>query len=200
MASANTERKATAGDLNDLYETPLESLQLLYENVKFYPLDRILEPCDGMGQISDFLYGKGLNVETNEMFRDKYGTDQMYAEDFLTTDLFNGNTQCKHSFDVVVMNPPFKMSLEFINKALTVAPRVLVFGRASLLEGQKRYKELFSKGNLHNIYMHTKRVGCRKGVMDGDVVTFEPAVNCVCYCWYEFKAEKVDSPKFHWLV
>lgn len=200
MASVNTKRKSTAGDLNDLYETPLESLQLLYENVKFYPLDRILEPCDGLGQISDFLYGKGLDVTTNEKFRDVYGTKQTFSEDFLTTNLFNIEEGKGYKFDVVVMNPPFKMSLEFINKALTVAPRVLVFGRATLLEGQTRYKELFSKNQLHNVYMHSKRVGCRKGVIDKGQVSFEPAVNAVFYCWYEFREEVVDNPKIHWLV
>lgn len=200
MASPNTKYNKDCTILNELYETPEESLELLYNYVTFSKKEKILEPCDGLGKISDFFIKKGHKVISNELYREVYGSSATHGEDFLNTDLFNNSKQGLYKFDCVVMNPPFKLSLEFVNKALIIAPRVLVFCRASFLEGQKRYNELFSSGKLHNIYMHTKRVGCRKGIKkeDGDI-DFEPAVNAVSYCWYEFK-EQVTVPKFHWLV
>lgn len=200
MATSNTKRKKDAGILNDLYETPLESLSVFFEQVPFPPNWRYLDPCSGLGQISDFLIDKDLKVVSNELFRDEYKTQSEYAEDFLTTDLFEGDKQYKPNIDCVIMNPPFNLSLEFVQKALKVAPTVYVFGRVSFLEGKKRFEQLHQHGHLKEVWLHTSRVGCRKGVMnDQGEVEWEKANNAVFYAWYVFERGNKQEPVIRWL-
>lgn len=195
MASPNVKYNKDSTALNELYETPIESLHELVKHIQLTTHARYLEPCDGMGMISGFLKDSGYkDVTTNELYSDTYKSNQDFNENFLTTDKFDD------AFDCVIMNPPFKMAKEFIIKALEVAPRVIVFSRLTLLESKNRYRDLFSKGVLHTIYLHTERVGCRKGVqLEDGSISFEPAVNAVAYCWYEFRREPIKCPEFVWM-
>lgn len=191
--SPNIKFNKDSTDLNELYETPLVSLQSIIKYLNLPTDATYLEPCDGMGAISGFLKDLGYNVTTNELYSSVYNSQQDFNEDFLTTNKFNDE------FDCVIMNPPFKKAKEFILKALEVSPRVLVFCRLTLLESKNRYADLFSKGLLHSIYLHSERVGCRKGVLGDGGVSFEKEVKAVAYCWYEFSRDRVESPKFVWM-
>ena len=194
MASPNTKRKMSAGEFNDLYITPTDSLQLAYDNLVFPKEWKYLEPCDGTGAISSFLRNQGHYVVTNELHKESYGTSQEYCEDFLNTKVFD------NKYDCVTMNPPFKHAKEFILKALEVAPVIYVFGRATLLEGKKRYEEIYKHNYLKEVWSHTSRVSCDKGVVSEDgSVKYEKGHNAVFYCWYVFDRNNADECKLRWL-
>ena len=190
MATANTKRKSDAGVLNDLYITPEESLDLFFGKVSIGVNKTVLEPCDGTGVISNYLKDQ-LNlrqVVTNEPYKDIYKTNQDFSEDFLTTDKFT------NKFDYVVMNPPFKQSAEFVEKAVECADKVFMFGRLTFLESRKRYDKIFSNGWLDKVFVHTGRVGCPKGVLNEDgTIAFEKAELAVPYAWYMFSKYRPKS-------
>lgn len=193
MASPNTKRKEDAGGLNDLYRTPIESLKLAYDNLVFSAYCKYLEPCDGTGAISSFLRDKGHYVVTNELYKDVYNTHQEFNEDFLTTKEFYNN------YDCVIMNPPFKEAQQFIEKALECAPVVYVFGRSTLLEGKKRYESLYKNNLLKEVWCHTSRVSCDKGVIVDGNIEYEKGHNAVFYCWFVFDRNNKDECKLRWL-
>ena len=76
-----------------------------------------MEPCEGDGRITKFLQNKGIEVSTCEIQHDKDFFD--YGHDF-TED---------HGFDLIFTNPPFSIAQEFIEKALGMAPTVIMLLR-----------------------------------------------------------------------
>ena len=68
--------------------------------------------------------------------------------------------------DWVVMNPPFNLAEEFIERALAMAQiGVAVFQRTSFLEGQGRYERLFADRPETIFAPFTERVILHKGVL-----------------------------------
>ncbi len=68
--------------------------------------------------------------------------------------------------DWVFLNPPFKLALAFILRALEVAQEgVAVFVRSAFLEGQDRYRDLFRDNPPTVVAQFAERVILHKGVL-----------------------------------
>ena len=156
----------------------------------------ISEPCNGLGNISNWLKGQwnqyisdlDVTVRTNEL--NNWGVFADMTQDFLNQALLIPDT-----YDMIVTNSPYNKAVEFIKQGFQHAPVQWQLLRFSFLEGQKRYSELFSLGHLTDVYIFSYRISCPKGIAQ------EKGENAVCYCWYRFDRDAyVESPQLHWLV
>lgn len=73
--------------------------------------------------------------------------------DFLSCDL--------PAADVVIMNPPFRLGLEFVDRALTAAPCVYALMRHGFSRSSKRWQ--FVRDHLRAIYMLPQRPSFGRG-------------------------------------
>ena len=192
MASPNSHRLEPDSS-SDLYNTPVEALDALYKHVPeaFNSDNAYLEPCNGLGKISDYLKSKGLDVVTNELY--DYGIKTDYQEDFLNPSVY-AEDDWFSAFDTIISNPPYNKAVDFVLKGFEVADEQYLLLRSTFLEGKARYKKLMSLGKLEKVYMFTYRISCSKGVNE------EPSPNSVCYSWFKFNKNYNGLPTLEWLV
>ncbi|MEP1990457.1 MAG: hypothetical protein ABJJ09_02300 [Ascidiaceihabitans sp.] len=118
-----------------------------------------------------------------------------------------------------VMNPPFRLAQQFIERALeTSGSGVAVFVRSAFLESEARYDELFSKNPPTAILQFSERVVIHKGVMrkkgekywDPEADNGEgkekgkwrSASSATAYCWLiweTFGPLDERGTEFHWI-
>lgn len=113
--------------LNDFYPTPSCMVKELVEN-GFFPDDtniRIFDPCCGKGAICNVLRNYGYKY-----FVEK---DLIYGQDFLKLEIPE-----KPIFDVLIMNPPFKLFDKFVEKAKYFADRIYVIGKLNFFGAHNR--------------------------------------------------------------
>ena len=187
MATSNTKRNVGKSGL-DLYNTPTDALEAAYEAGIFDKFQRYWDPCNGLGKISDFLKDKGKKVITSDV--NDYGK-QDWVEDFLTATDFDVITS---RIECIVMNPPFKLTEEFIDHALTLCPNLIMFNRAVVLESVSRSRK-HQEGSwpLKEFYSFANRVTCTKGVEE------EKTSNAVWYAWYVYEDGYKGKPTVDWL-
>lgn len=114
-AYANRKKEADRPK-GDLYETPSCLVKELLEHGDF-PTDRditIYDPCCGHYAIGNVLRQYG--------YKDITEKDILYGDDFLAD--YTDNT-----YDVVIMNPPFKLFDKFVEKAKRIADEVYCIGK-----------------------------------------------------------------------
>jgi predicted RNA methylase len=186
MATPNTKRNVDAR-ADDLYTTPTEALEAIKEIYNGHLVcSTVLDPCCGLGVISEMLREVGAGEITSVDLNDwGYGETGI---DFLTY-------QPKHKFDYVVMNPPFKLTTEFVDKALDVTTRgVVMFNRLTTLESIGRSLKFVNEWPLKEVHVFAKRVSCPEGP------EMKPTANSVAYALFYFEHEWADCPKLKWIV
>ena len=177
MASPNTKRDKSK-EYSDLYNTPDIALDKLMDFADLNKYQNILEPCNGIGKISNYLKNLGYHIYTNELY--DYGSSD-FSDDFLAP--LDEVTYNIKNYDVIVTNPPYKLAKEFVLRGFEIAREQYLLLRLSFLEGQKRYQELFSKKHLKGVYIFTARISCSEGVDE------LPTANSVTYCWLHFESQ-----------
>jgi hypothetical protein len=204
MPAASNTRRKEATSSNDLFITPKEALNAIWKHVKAdidktSPYARVLEPCQGLGDIAAYVRDNTNNfttITTNELYLCEDGHKLLFVpifqDDFLLEDTKLANT--KGDYDLILCNPPYNKAMEFVLKGFEYAPIQWDFLRLNFLEGQKRYEELFSMGKLTDVYIFTYRVSCDKGY------DREETANSVSYAWYRFDKNYSGSPRLHWLT
>jgi hypothetical protein len=134
---------------NDCYETPNVALHALMGREELP--DVIWEPACGPGAIVRLLRASGRMVYATDLV-DYESVDQDQAGwDFLM------ETQLPLGTKMILSNPPFKNSSEFVEKALDLCPRVVMLLRLAFLESQKRCLILDS-GWLAKVYVFRNRL------------------------------------------
>ncbi len=111
--------------LNDFYPTPSCMIKELIES-GFFPEPKdadILDPCCGK-----YAIGKVLKNYGYQNIREK---DLMYGQDFLAD--YTDNT-----YDVVIMNPPFKKFNQFVEKAKRISDKVYCIGKLNFFGAHER--------------------------------------------------------------
>ena len=189
------EREAT-----DFYSTDPDCVKDLLKLEQFG--NKVLEPCCGRGNISKVLEEEGYEVTSTDLYDHGYGTTGV--------DLFTyKDIDCS-----IITNPPFGIVTEFIEHMLDnlkSGHKMALFLKLQFLEGQDRYKKVFSRKQLKTVYLYTKRVACYKNNemyqrnedgtfkldKDGNKMKIPSAV---AYAWYVFEADYHGDPQIKWIV
>jgi hypothetical protein len=101
--------------------------------------------------------------------------------------------------DLTVMNPPFRLAEQFVERALQLTQRmVAVFVRSAFLEGEKRHRQLFLKTPPTDILQFAERVPLVKGRYDPEAST------ATSYCWLVWRNVHRPGddahPRYHWIA
>ena len=94
----------------------------------------------------------------------------------------------------VVMNPPFKHALKFIQKALMQAPVVCAFLRITFLESTAR-EQFFREYPPRYVAVFVKRVKSAKNADWADVKNGSP----VCYAWFIWQVGYKGPTEVKWI-
>lgn len=105
---ATSTHSLTEREKNDFYATEPKAIELLLEKESFNK--NIWENANGKGHLSDVLIDKGYDVFKSDIIN-RNGDKETKIIDFLKTNErpFNG------SFDIII-NPPYKVALDFCKK------------------------------------------------------------------------------------
>lgn len=167
---------------NDYYATDPKAIDMLLDKEKFNK--NIWEPAVGGGHLSKRLKEHGYIVKQSDIIQRIEGVDII---DFLkTNETFDGD---------IITNPPYKFCTEFILKALELIKegnKIAMFLKIQTLEGQERYKKIFSKYPPRKIYVFIKRIQCAKnGLFKGS--------SAVCYAWFIWEKGYKGHTIIDWL-
>lgn len=109
-------KKESERPKNDFYETPYACTEVLIPTLA--GVDResiILDPCCGNKRIGDVLR--------------KYGFHNIIERDIMGGYDFLDEMIKKKFYDIVIMNPPFKLFDEFVNQAKYISNYTIVIGK-----------------------------------------------------------------------
>lgn len=167
---------------DDFYQTPAVAVEELLKREKF--LDPVWEPAVGSGAISKILEKHNYFVVGSDL---RIGVAGFGGRDFLTTKFPKENEEPK----TIITNPPFKLALPFILRALSEPSvvKVAMFCRIQLLEGKERYLTLWSKYPASRIYIFSKRVTCSA-----------EGVSIMAFAWYIWEKNFGGKPELNWIL
>jgi hypothetical protein len=166
---------------DDFYETPALAIEELLKREKFP--GPIWEPASGAGAISKILEKYGYEVVSSDIREDTYG--KYPGVDFLQ------NSIPAFYPKSIITNPPFKLALPFILRALEEpsVEKIAMFARIQLLESQERYNALWSKFPPKRVYIFSKRVTCSA-----------EGVSIMAFSWYLWEKGFTGTPELHWIL
>lgn len=188
------EREAT-----DFYSTDPDCVKDILELEQFG--NKVLEPCCGSGNISKVLEDAGYAVTSTDLYNHGYGTTGVNLFTYKNIDAD------------IITNPPFGIVTEFIEHMLDnlkSGHKMALFLKLQFLEGQDRYKKVFTRKNLKTVYLYTKRVACYKNnemYLKNEDGTFKldkdgnkmKIPSAVAYAWYVFEADYQGDPIIKWI-
>ena len=145
---------------SDRYMTPEN---VIHNFLSKYDLDMngltILEPSAGTGNFckvikklypNSYVVANEINTEDHDELK-KYA-NEVYHYDFL---------KMEHllEYDVIIGNPPFSLSLEFVKKCLEISgskTKIIMLLRTAFLESKARY-DFWQKNPLNGLYTLSSR-------------------------------------------
>ncbi len=122
----------------DRYFTPQYVIDLIINRIDFSKVNSFIEPCAGDYRV--------LNSVPDNVA--KFYCELDIGKDYLTTEL--------PSVDLIITNPPFSKSLEFIEKSLKEAKTVCYLQRLNWL-GSKQRSEFWNTNPPDKIFVLSKR-------------------------------------------
>lgn len=161
----------------DNYPTPLYSLTPMIERINFTNVQSFLEPCKGDGRI--------LNLIPDNV-RSKLWCEIREGSDYLKAPLFN--------IDLIVTNPPFSISIPFLEKSLQEAKTVCYLQRINWLGSDKR-KDFWNTHTPDKLFVLSKRPAFIKEYLK--LLSPEEAAE-----YLESKKSKssTDSSEYAWFI
>jgi hypothetical protein len=153
----------------------------------------VLEPSCGGGHMIEGIGKFTSNIIGTDIKDRGYvnpNIELQYELDYLADDYPYDNV------DYIIMNPPFKLIEPFVIRSLEIAEKgVLMFGRLQFLEGEGRFKNIFSIIPPTDVYVYVDRVACFK---NGDTSIKPDSIQA--YAWYYWdKTRRAEDTKIHWL-
>ena len=131
----------------DIYPTPVDGTEsiipLILEMSKHFeathgrPIKRIWEPACGDGRLARVLEWHGFEVVSTDI-REYSGYGQG-GIDFLNNDPLVDFGWDIGEIDMIITNPPFSLSVEFVRKALSITPWVIMLVKQNYYNTQNRY-------------------------------------------------------------
>tara|TARA_R110002072_G_scaffold302995_1_gene490872 strand:- start:948 stop:1652 length:705 start_codon:yes stop_codon:yes gene_type:complete len=209
-SSAVMQQRQEARDALDDFPTPMWATRALCAALiaKGYDLGAcvVREPCANRGYMVHPL---------GEYFGDVLASDvHDYGAGFQVMDYLFGFLP--DSVDWTVFNPPFRLAQQFIERARATSAGVAVFVRSAFLEGEERYKTLFSQDPPDIVLQFSERVVIHKGVMrqagekywdpdaDEGRGKWKSASSATSYCWMIWLPKsgtaKENQTTFNWIA
>ncbi len=172
----------TEREIHDYYATDPSAIDDLLKKETFNK--NIWECACGEGHLSNRLKEYGYKVYSTDLI------DRNYQDELV--DFLCSNKKFKGD---IITNPPYKLCNEFILKALEsidTGNKVAMFLKLTALEGQTRYKKIYSKYPPKTVYVYSKRKQCGKnGVFKG--------TSAVCYAWFIWKKGFAGCSELKWI-
>lgn len=187
MCAAPCTKRNEDAEVNDLYISPPEAMVAMKQLVPRG--NRLLDPCNGLADMSNYFKSEGHRVYTGDLY--DYGVGTQYIGDFLKMEKMHFPSD----IDTIIMNPPYLLTLEFIDHALELCDHLVMFNRMSVLEGQARGRR-YTSGDwpLKRCNIFSYRVSCTKGI------NREKTNNAVAYAVYEFDKNYTGEPTLGWVT
>ncbi len=164
---------------NDYYATDPKAIDELFKVEDFG--DVIFEPACGEGNLSKRMEDLGKVVISSDLVDRGYGETGVDFLKFESDELLDMD---------IITNPPYKFTTDFILKALSIIKpgrKVAFFLKLQTLEGQGRYKDVFSKYPPISVNVCTKRIQCAKN-------NHFVSSSAVCYAWFVWEKDNYDNP------
>lgn len=180
--------------IDDYYATPTEATRALLDKYGLNDCETIFEPACGEGHISKEIERWFKKIKSEAKILSSDLIDRGYGKggiDFLKLD-------SQEKWDCIITNPPFKLSQEFIEKALQLSNKyVIMFAKIQLLEGIAR-KKLFDKHPPKYIYVFTDRVNPLRNGNPLDEKG-KPWASTMCFAWFIWEIGFEGEPRIRWL-
>ena len=144
--STQVQRRTHAERGLDLYETPAPAVTALIRTEQLPP--NVWEAAAGRGAIVRVLREHGHHVVASDVF-DYGGLD--FVGDFLAQE------QMPVGCAAIITNPPFRIAEPFVERALELAPLVIMLLRLAFLESERRCNILEGRG-LARVHVFRKRL------------------------------------------
>ena len=175
-------------DSADDFPTPPWATRALVEHVLRKPGElptmTCLEPACGAGHMAKVLKEYFGAVHCSDAYPYGYG----HVRDFLTCPYED------RSFDWVITNPPFRLAMPFILRALHIARRgVAVLARTVFLESAGRYTGIFRQQPPSKFAQFTERVPMLRGRLDREATT------ATGYAWFVWEKNVVGPSHLMWV-
>lgn len=172
---------------NDYYATPPRAIDDLLNKVVLS--HHIWEPACGGGHLSRRLSELGYQVYSTDLVDRNYPYMDKQLNFLEAVQSFDGD---------IVTNPPYRYAKDFVLKSLSLIPdnrRVCMFLKLQFLEGQARYKELFSQQNLKYVFVYSKRITTAK---NGDFDTYH-STTAFAHAWFVWEKGYAGKPTIDWI-
>lgn len=183
-ASNHTEKDRA---YKDYYATEPKATELLLAEEAFSK--KVWEPACGGGHMAKVLIEHGYDVRCTDITEREMGNVPYDGNlDFLE---YSG----KFSGDIVT-NPPYKIALDFIKKAISVIEtghKVAMFLKLQFLEGKSR-KKFFSKHPPQTVYVSSSRLICAG---NGDFEKYKSSA--VAYAWFVWQKGYKGDTVIRWI-
>lgn len=183
LGASNHSNKEREKD--DFYATDPHAIDCLESEVKLPKV--ILEPACGAGHLSMRLEQLGHEVISTDKVGRGYGS----VKDFFSYTWMPQDCNC------IVTNPPYRFASEFVLHALNILPSngiLAMFLKTTFLEGQERWKKIFSKTPPTLVLQFVKRIKCAKNG-DFDLIGSSAA----SYAWFVWLKGVDDTTKIKWI-
>ena len=169
---------------NDLYETPPEAVRALLKAEQLP--DIIWEPACGPGSIVRVLRKTGRQVYATDLVDYDSPDQDQWGWDFLM------ETQLPLGVQAIVTNPPFKNGMEFVEKALSICPKVVMLLRLNFIESDRR-SPILDNGTLARVHVFRNRLP----MMHRDGWKGPQSGNSMCFAWFVFDAGHNGPTELH---
>lgn len=170
-------------EINDYYATEPKAMELLLLEETFN--HKIWECACGEGHLSEVLLKNGYDVKSTDLIDRGYGIGNV---DFL-------KQEEKWDGDIIT-NPPYKLALDFVQKALDLIPngnKVAMFLKLQFLEGKARRK-FFNENPPKTVYVSSARLNCAR---NGDFENFQSSA--IAYAWFVWVKGFKGDPIIKWI-
>lgn len=185
-ASNHTDKER---ERHDFYATDPVAIDALVENFTVMP-GKIWECACGNGCLSERLIQYGYDVVSTDLIDRGYGE----VMDFLTTEAMPEGCGC------ILTNPPYKYALEFVRHSLELLQDgglCVMFLKTTFLEGQKRWRELYSTTPPKMILQFRQRVPCAKNGRFAEMR--RGGGSAVAYAWFVWEKGFKGDTIIRWI-
>lgn len=166
----------------EAYQTPAWAIDAILD-VEL-TTDTVLDPCAGLGLISDTCLRRGLSVEAFDVedWHGKFPGQPRPRVPIQNVDFLGWTGDL--TFDTVIMNPPFSLAEEFVDHALALnARKVICFQRQAWRESVSR-RQWWEKTPPVRVWVCGARATCwRFDLLEARGHKGGSAVSMAWYVW-----------------